>query len=433
MSEPVVYLTTIERLRKATSIIMALLVVAFLMWAAPNLFENLDADDVMVIQSPISGELNWYVSPGIKLQLFGRVTKYKKRSQFWFSSKPDQGTKEDASIQVRFNDGGHARISGSLSWEVPVDEKQLTVLHTNYRNHHAVEQQLVRTVVEKSIYMTGPLMSSKESYAERRNDLLSLIEEQIQHGVFQTETIPDRQKDPITGIEKLVYVVRIQKGSKGEPLRAASSPLSGFGVRTFNLSINQVAYDAEVEKQIRQQQQATMQVQIAVVEAKRAEQEALTSIKQGEANAAKAKWEQEAIKARAVTEAEQKKAVAELDAHQKLEVARLDAQAAGQFKQAETLRGEGEAARRRSVMEADGALSVKLEAWAQVNRLYAEAIAKHHGQWVPLVVMGGHGGATTNGATQLIDLLMAKTAKELALDLSMPASQAGVAPPAAKK
>lgn len=412
-------LPLVSRLRQATSLVTVVMIGLFLAWAIPNLFENLDAEQLMVIQSPISGELSWYLTPGIKPQWFGRVTKYHKRSQFWFSAKPDQGGKVDESIQVRFNDGGHARISGSIAWELPQDERMLNLLHTKYGSHPAVEQQLVRTVVEKAIYMTGPLMSSKESYAERRNDLLALIEDQIQRGVFQTETIPDRQKDPITGIEKTVYVVRILKNSKGEPLRSDRSPLEELGLRTFNLSINQVAYDATVEKQIQQQQQATMQVQIAVVEAKRAEQEAITAVKQGEANAAKAKWEQETIKAKAVTEAEQRKAVAELKAHQELEVAKLDAMAAEQFKQAETFRGEGEGARRKLVMDADGALTMKLEAWTKVNQMYAEAIAKHVGAWVPQVVIGGShdAAAPASGAQQLIELLLAKTAKDLAVDL----------------
>ena len=35
--------------------------------------------------------------------------------------------------------------------------------------------------------MTGPLMSSKESYAEKRNELLRLMEDQVQRGVYRTD------------------------------------------------------------------------------------------------------------------------------------------------------------------------------------------------------------------------------------------------------
>jgi hypothetical protein len=59
-----------------------------------------------------------------------------------------------------------------------------------------------------------------------------------------------------------------------------------------------------------------------------------------------------------------------------------------QFKRAETLRGEGEPARRRLVMEADGALEKKLQAYTEVSKLYASAIKDYQGNWVPSVVMG---------------------------------------------
>jgi hypothetical protein len=379
-----------------------------------QMFEHLDAEDLMVIQSPFSGTLTWHTSPGVKGQWFGKVTKYKKRDQFWFSTKTDQGTKVDESLQVRFNDGAHAVISGSIAWEMPIDPQNLTALHVRYGSHAAIQQQLIRTVIEKAVYMTGPLMSSKESYAEKRNELLRLMEDQVQHGVYRTETVQERQPDPMTGQSRVVNVVKLVLDREGQALRQETSPIQDFGLKTFNLSINEIRYDPEIEKQIQLQQQATMQVQLAVAKAKEAEQETITVAKKGEADAARAKWEQEVIKAKMVTEAQQK-----------LEVAQLDAKAAEQFKLAETLRGEGEAARRRLVMEADGALEKKLQAYMEVSKLYAAAIQNYKGNWVPNVVMGGGNGNGTHptagsGAQELIDLLTVKTAKELGLDMVIP-------------
>jgi hypothetical protein len=70
---------------------------------------------------------------------------------------------------------------------MPFDEQNLTGLHVRYGSHEAIAQQLIRTVVEKAVYMTGPLMSSKESYAEKRNELLRLMEDQVQRGVYRTD------------------------------------------------------------------------------------------------------------------------------------------------------------------------------------------------------------------------------------------------------
>jgi hypothetical protein len=92
--------------------------------------------------------------------------------------------------------------------------------------------------------------------------------------------------------------------------------------------------------------------------------------------------------------------------------------------------GEGEAKRRTLVMEADGALEKKLEAWVKINEAYAQAIAKHEGSWVPSVVMGNAPGGTANGngASDLIALLTAKTAKDLSLDPNMVPPVKHVAP-----
>jgi len=405
--------------RKLFALGMVGVLIIVVLFVSANLFEYVDASELMVIQSPLSGHLTWYTSPGVKWQGLGKVTKYRKRDQFWFSLKTDQGKKIDESLQVRFNDGAHAAISGSIAWEMPFDEQNLTALHIRYGAHTAIEQQLVRTVVEKAVYMTGPLMSSKESYAEKRNELLRLMEDQVQHGVYRTETVQERQPDPMTGQSRTVNIVRLVLDREGQVLRQETSPLQDFGIKTFNLSINEIKYDPQVEQQIQLQQQALMQVQLAVARAKEAEQEAITVAKRGEAEAARAKWEQEVVKAKAVTEAQQK-----------LEVAKLDAEAAEQFKRAETLRGEGEASRRRLVMEADGALEKKLQAYIEVSKLYAAAMQNYKGSWVPSVVMGGGTGTQTagSGAQELINLLTAKTAQELGLGMSMPAKATAVSP-----
>jgi hypothetical protein len=71
-------------------------------------------------------------------------------------------------------------------------------------------------------------------------------------------------------------------------------------------------------------------------------------------------------------------------------------------------------------MQADGALAQKLEAWTEVNKRYAQAIENYKGNWVPNLVMGNSGGGSTMGSQDLINLLSARTAQELALDLSLP-------------
>jgi regulator of protease activity HflC (stomatin/prohibitin superfamily) len=413
------------------AIIIGAALLLTLPFVGSKLFENLDASEIMVVQSPFSGELTWHTAPGTKWQGMGTVTKYQRRHQFWFSYDSGPESSKDESIKIRFNDGAHAAISGSLSWEMPLDPEHLTKIHMAYGNEKAIEDQLIETNLEKSVYMAGPIMSSAESYAARRNDLLGLIDDQFQRGVYQTRSRDERITDPITNQPKTVKIVDPVVGPDGQILREEESPLIGMGIKAFNLSINEVKYDPSVEAQIQKQQESIMAVQTAIAAAKTAEQEVLTVEANGKASAAKAEWAQRELMATETTKAEQEKMVAVTAAQKELEVAQLKTQAAEQQKLAEILLGEGEATRRKLVMDADGALEKKLTAYMEVNSYYAQAIGAYGGSWVPSIVMGVEGAqngqAGSNGANELISLLTAKTAKDLKLEMDF-SSKAGTLP-----
>ncbi|MDO8516955.1 MAG: SPFH domain-containing protein [Nanoarchaeota archaeon] len=395
--------------------ILGVIALIIMFFASKTIFENVDAGEIVIIQDPIDGDLHFYTAQGMKFQKFGKVTKYQKSFQYWFSVATDQGKKLDQSIKIRYNDGGHAQISGSVRCDLPMDNEHLTLIHTKLGSQVALEHELVRPVYEKAIYMTGPLMSSKESYAEKRNMMISYIEDQANLGVYKTVSKEVKGIDPITDVEKTVTQVELVKADNapGKIAREEISPLQTFGVKAYNLSINSITYDGTVEAQISSQQKAIMEVQTAMAEAKKAEQRAITVTKEGEANAAKSKWEQEVIKAKMVTEAQQK-----------LEVAELDRKAAEQTKQQQILLGQGEAERKRLVMSADGALEKKLETYADVMKTFATEFAKQ--KWVPetLLMTGGEsGGKQYSPVMDMMNMFMVKTARDLNLDMTIPAGR----------
>ncbi|MBF0592179.1 MAG: hypothetical protein HQL02_08830 [Nitrospirae bacterium] len=379
--------------RKHLKLIAMIIIAGVILFMSSYIFEQVDAGEICIIQNPITGTLYIYTTQGIKLQLFGKVTKYNKSMQYWFSAKKDQGSPADESIKIRFNDGGHANVSGSVRVDLPLDDKHLTLIHTKYGSQRAIMHELVRTIIEKSVYMSGPLMSSTESYAARRNELLGYIEDQAQDGVFATTSVETKVKDPLTGADKTVTVVELIKrpDAPNGIVRRESSPLKEFNIRVYSLSINAVTYDDVVEKQIAAQQAAIMDVQTAIANAKKAEQQTLTVEQTGKASAAQAKWEQEVLKAKAVTQAEQER-----------DVARLTLDAARFKKEAAITEGEGEARKKELIMAADGALTQKLAVYESVMKTAVTELAKQ--KWVPEVVMGG-GSAQTNGATAFNDML----------------------------
>ena len=137
--------------------------------------------------------------------------------------------------------------------------------------------------------MTGPLMSSKESSAEKRNDLLSYIEDQSINGVYRTKQEDIKVHDDLMNTDKTVTVVKIVQDIKNMPMRQEISAVKVYGVNLQGLALNSIDYDSEVENQIKVQQQAYMQVQTAIANSKKAEQDAITTELQGKAAAAKAR------------------------------------------------------------------------------------------------------------------------------------------------
>lgn len=371
-----------------------------------RIWEEVDAGEVVVVQH-LDGSLEVYDQPtSWAWQGFGKVTHYKRSNQFEFQLPKEKGD-PDHSIPIGFNDGGYGKLSGSIRYDLPTDKSSMIRVHMHFNSQESIENHLIKTNIEKAAFASGPLMSSRESFAEKKNDLIFYIEDQASKGAYKTRQVDVEELDPLSNTKKVVTKVQILKDSGGRIERQEISPITTEGIRLYNLSLKQIDYDQKVKDQIAAQQQSIMAVQTSIAEAKRAEQKAITIEKEGEAEAAKAKWEQEVIKAKLVTEAQAQK-----------EKAALDVQTATLIKQKLTLEGEGEAAKKRAAMLANGALEQKLEAWVKVQGFWANAFENSSNPLVPTYYSGGGGAMGGNAATNFMEMMMMKTAKDLNLDMS---------------
>jgi hypothetical protein len=394
-------------------IVLGIIIIAVGLFVVLNSVTTVDADEIVVKQNMLDGHLQVWDTPGVHWQNFGTVTRYKRSAQYWFSAHENEGKKSDESIKVRFNDGGHGTVSGSLRYNLPTDQNKMLALHSTYKSMSAIDHELVRQVVNKSVFMTGPLMSSRESYAEKRSDLINFITDQIVSGVYRTQRRQVETTDPLTGQKKTIDFVEPKLGA-GQPNgidREEESPIQRFGLTAYNITINGIEYDATVEEQIKQQQSAIMAVQQAIVNSKKAEQDAITVAKQGEAEAAKAKWVQEVIKATEITKAQQEKDVATLQATKAKEVAALSLDTAKLAAQETVTTAKAEAEAKKLAITADNALEKRLDAYVTVQKNWAAAYGAQ--RQTPDIQMGGSGSGGTSQA--LIEMLTAKTAKDLDL------------------
>jgi regulator of protease activity HflC (stomatin/prohibitin superfamily) len=393
-----------SRARKWNILIISVITL-FVVFLSGSLLEEVPADEIIINQVPVSGTLEFWTQPGTEIQRFGTATAYQKSFQIWFSDKEEQGTDLDEAINVVFNDGGNGWISGSIRIMFPLDDAHLRLIHTTFGSMSNIIHELVKPTVTKVVFSTGPLMNSYESYAAKKNDFIRYIEDQLRHGIYRTVSKQVTVHDEFTGKAKVITVAELDTNttSPGGLARQEEAPFARFGLQIAAVSIEKIRYDKVITDQIASQQKAQMEVQTAIAETKKQEQQLIQEQKRGEKEATIAKWEQEVIKAKMVTEAQQK-----------MEVAKLDKIAAEYTKQKEILLGEGEATRKRLVMQADGQLKVKLDAYMKVQQMWADAVAKYTGNWVPTTVLGGgEGGTGLNGAQTFMDIMTMKAAQDL--------------------
>lgn len=369
-----------------------------------NTFTYLDAHEMMVIQSP-GGGLECHTDPGPYWNLFSKVTKYPRRKSYDFE--------DDASSKlIRFNDGGHANIYGSVGWEMPLDCQSIIKIQKTFGGPEGVDQNIVSKMIDTAIYNTGPLMSSKESATERRTELLQDISDQAINGVYLTSVKQVQSTDPITGQPKTINMVEVSKDDKGIIQRQQQSTIGEFNIKLLPLAIKNIKYDDQVEAQIKKQQELQMAVQTSIADAKKAEQDAITAQKQGEALVAQTKAKQDATNAVFVS-----------DADKDLKVQTLATQRAALYKQQQILEGEGESEKRRLLMAANGALDQKLAAWLESQKIWADAFKGHDGPMVPSIVFGGGTQNAGDNMQNFMSMMNAKAARELALDMSQEAGK----------
>lgn len=378
---------------------LALIVVAsfaFILLAG-SLFETNNAGYYSVKQSAGTGTLKAFTSPGMFVQMFGEVTKYRQADVVHFSG--------DKAIEVRFNDGAQAKVPVNVRYELPSNPEKLVDIHQKFRNQDALVQETIMQVISEAVRLSAALMSTEESYTTKKAEFSQLALDQATKGIYQTEAKDEPVKDPKTGEIIHRQTVVIQKDSKGLELRKAP-PLEQYGIKITQFVIGDTDYDDKVDAMIATKQEAMQKTVSAKANAEKAVQDRLTAEEEGRKNVAIAKYEQEVSKQKAVTQAEQE-----------LEVAKLRRAAAEMEKASLIAKGEGEGTYKRLVMQADGALTQKLAAAIEINKVWADASAKTQHPLTPSIVMGGGASTSGNAMQQMMELVSLKAARDLSVDI----------------
>lgn len=385
--------------KSISGIVIAIIAVVFVAFSG-MLFEQTDRSKIYVCQMPFTGEYKVWTEGKLEWQGGGDIDVYRKTSQIVYEGLKKEGDDyvligDNPAAKTTFNDNGKGYIIGSFRVEMPTDNKHIEKIQEDYGSEESLIEALVKPQLYKVITACGPLMSSLESVAETRTDLIAHITDQLNNGVYKTKVIKIQVPNTITGeLETRNQADLIEDSTApGGYLRQEVSPFGKYGIKCGQVSVIDIKYDDDTQKQIDAQRNANLASITLKTQALEFQQKAIKAEEEGKAAAAEARWEQEKEKAIAVTRAQQEFEVAELEAKKAKQIA-LKVQA----------EGEAKAAANRALVAA-GLTPAERAEWDYKTAVgIAEALAESKVQWVPQIMMGN--GSGSNSAMDAVGLNM---------------------------
>ena len=385
--------------KKIFAVVIAICAIAFIA-SVGKLWEQTDRSKIYVCQMPVSGEYRVWSEGKLEWQGLGDVDAYNKTSQVVYEGLKKEGDDyvligENPAAKTTFNDNGKGYIIGSFRVEMPTDTKSMEKIQEDYGSEEALINALVKPQLYKVITACGPLMTSLESVAETRTDLIAHITDQLNNGVYKTRVIKVEVPNAITGEMETRNQADLIEDSNapGGYLRQEESPFGKYGIKCGQVSVIDIKYDDDTQAQIDAQRNANLAAITLKTQALEFQQQAIKAEEEGKAEAAKARWKQEKEKAIAVTKAQQE-----------FEVARLEAEKAKQVALKVKAEGEAKAAANKALVSAGLTPLEKATIEKETAIGIARALADSKVRWVPEIIMNG--GSNSGSAMDAVGLNM---------------------------
>lgn len=373
--------------------------------------------DWLVVQYPwgdvrVIDSAGWYMKAG------GSYWSYPRNWQVEYD--------KEYAFKVVFNDGGSATMNAMVRFASPSSVDGKRKFHQLFGGCEESVEAAVWAHLSDAMKSSGPVMSASEHQSARRGEFTSLVQDQLQKGLFEmkrvSRTLQDQFDDkgkPIT-----VYATEVVFESNGVQQKICRpSPLTDFGLVITQFSITDVTYDDQTQRQFAQKKEAFLAAEGSKAQREKEVQERLMVEERGRRE--KAETESLALrqKAEAVINAQREKEVAETNAARKLAVAQLAKQEAETYASQELEVAKLATETSKQLAEAQiilasatqkslslgGALSDKERILAEIERDKAIGIASHLSKiQVPqFIITGGEGNGSTNDS--LLNMMLLKS------------------------
>jgi hypothetical protein len=403
-------------LNKRMIILAVVSVIALILFLIVNPFSWNDAGNRTVIERT-NGEQIVQFAPGIFYAgFFAKEKEWPNQISVTYQDASPKLEVEDNGIEVgqimiRFSDATTANVKGITQFILPSDEKEMILIHNTHRTPQSLVIKRLAPYTKECLQSSAQLMSSEKHYGGGRAQMAQDFMDQLKEGVYLLKTEENIVFDSLEGEKKRIYQTEIQVDAKSNQPKRKQSSIKEYGITVADAAITDVDYEDKVDQKLTKIIDAVTKSSISKQELMTAQQQTLTAKAKGEQALVEIEYQQKQEQTRQVVEAETKVKVAEQDKLQQkiaYEGAILEAKKIKELADAESYA-------KAKMMQADGALEMKLKAQVEVQRVWADAFSKYTGAIVPQIQTGATGNS--NGALNFMDIMTAKTAKEFALDL----------------
>ena len=403
-------------MQKSTIIKIALGVITFIVLMFINPFSYNDAGERTVVEQ-FDGKQFVQYAPGVYYSgFFAKERSWPNQISVSYQAEaPDldlkDGTIEIGKQTIRFGgDATSALISGIVQYILPMDEKEMIEMHNAHRTPQSLVQKRLAPYTKECLQSSAQLMSSEVHYSGGRAQMAQDFSDQLKNGVFLLKTIDKVIFDSLEKENKRVYETNPLTDKNGNIKRKVSS-IKEYGITVADAAITDVDYEERVDNMLAKKIDASTKASVAKQELLTAQQQQLTAKAKGEQKLVEIEYQQKQEQTKQVVAAQTQVELAKQD----LEKQKIAEQAA--YKEASKIKilADANAYEKQRAIQADGALEQKLDAYTTVQKYWADAFAKYQGNMVPYYQSGG--SSNGNGGVNFMELMSAKAAKDLSLEL----------------
>lgn len=371
---------------------------------------------------------------------FGRATAWKQAQTIQFTAKAER-TVDDAmnveGFKVVFLGNVDAVVEASTRFRMPTGEQFLKIAR-EYRTPDNFFAVGIIPAVRETLQTTASMMTADEYFAGGRSEFSTTFDDQLQNGQYHVRRIETQNVSARTAnddetavnprdgqeVRRSSFEIVKLKDQSGNYMRKVQ-PFRDLGTTVVEARITDMSPNERFRERMTKVQESQAQLALARQERLREEEQKLLVITKGEREVEEKRQTSLREQIERTTLAETDKRLALIESEKLKEQAVIQKETAStQVQTAELeakrtkLLADAEAHAKKVVIEANGALEQKLEAWVKAQEAWANAIKVAP---VPHISMGGagEGNGRTTEVQSLMQMMMINQAKSLSLDMNV--------------